>query len=408
MSRRPGQNGRIEKSGNAYYARFWLDEPGKDRRTYKRVRICPATDPGLLNPSQRKRRLREIVAEHDANSAEVVRAADAASLSITFEQQAETWLQSVQTRKRRPIRPRTAEAWTTYLKYINTVIGQMQLADINNRSMKTFVATMAAEKTKTGEPRFSPKSIESYLAIIKMVVASVLNDKDEPMFLVRWNHEVIDLPVVKGQNAPSFTAAEIETIISKAEGQDRLLYAFLAGSGLRIGEAFALTVSDIQGTVVNVRQSAWEGTMTDTKTDNGRRDVDIHSSLADALRDHIGDRTTGLVFPSERGTPLRKSNLLRRSLHPILEEMGKDPCGFHAFRRFRVGHLRKQHVPEILLRWWIGHSTVGITDRYGLEGVIRDTLFRTITAQKAALGFTVPRVAPIAPKAASGAAFVSA
>ena len=93
------------------------------------------------------------------------------------------------------------------------------------------------------------------------------------------------------------------------------------------------------------------------------------------------------MFPSERGTPLGKSNLLRRSLHPILKEMGKAPCGFHAFRRFRVAHLRKQLVPEILLRVWVGHSTGGITDEYALEGVKRDTLFRTMTAQKAGLGF---------------------
>jgi hypothetical protein len=37
------------------------------------------------------------------------------------------------------------------------------------------------------------------------------------------------------------------------------------------------------------------------------------SSLAEMLREYLGGRTTGYVFPSERGTPLRKSNLLRRS-----------------------------------------------------------------------------------------------
>jgi integrase len=223
--------------------------------------------------------------------------------------------------------------------------------------------------------------------VVKVVVASILNDKDAPAYPVKWNNKVLDLPVVKEQDTPSFTAAEIETIISKGDGQDRLLYAFLAGTGLRIGEIFALTVSDIKGSVIHVHQSAWESKMTDPKTKNGIREVDIHSSLADALSAHLGARTTGLVFPSERGTPLRKSNLLRRSLHPILKEMGKEPCRFHAFRRFRVAHLRLQSVPEILLRVWVGHSTEGITDKYALEGVKRDTLNRTITAQNAGVGF---------------------
>jgi hypothetical protein len=35
--------------------------------------------------------------------------------------------------------------------------------------------------------------------------------------------------------------------------------------------------------------------------------------------------------------------------------MGHEKCGFHAFRRFRFTNLRKQGVPEDLLRFWIGH-----------------------------------------------------
>ena len=66
-----------------------------------------------------------------------------------------------------------------------------------------------------------------------------------------------------------------------------------------------------------------------------------------------------------------------------------------------MAHLRKQLVPEILLRVWVGHSTEGITDKYALEGVKRDTLFRTITAQKASLGFVLPELRPIAPTVSS-------
>jgi integrase len=102
-------------------------------------------------------------------------------------------------------------------------------------------------------------------------------------------------------------------MISSANGQDKILYALLAGSGLRIGEAFALQVEDVCDTVIRVKRSAWEGDLGSPKTAAGKREVDIHSSLASALGDHIGSRKSGLVFPSARGTPQRKSNLLRRS-----------------------------------------------------------------------------------------------
>ncbi len=390
LSRRSGQNGWIEQRKGGFYGRFWMDVAGQEKRVCKRVRICPATGPGSLNASERSRRLKQILAASGANSEEVFREAEAANLGITFKEQSGAWLQSVQSRKRKPIKLRTAEAWTSHLKYVNGKIGQMQLADVNNRTMRGFVAEMASE-TKDGTPRFSAKSIENYLAVIKSVVASVLNDKGEPVYSVKWNHNFMDLPVVEEQNAPSFTAAEIETIISRANGQDKVLYALLAGSGLRIGEAFALQVEDVCDTVIHVKRSAWEGDLGNPKTAAGKREVDLHSSLASALRDHI--------------TPQRKSNLLRRSLHPILLEMGRPLCGFHAFRRFRAAHLDKELVPEILVHIWMGHSNKDISQRYARTGVKIDGMFRTITAQRVGLGFTLPELRPIAPTVSSDKSF---
>jgi hypothetical protein len=49
MSRRSGQTGHIEKKGNAYHARFWLDVPGQAHRVHKCVRVCPVNGPGSLN-----------------------------------------------------------------------------------------------------------------------------------------------------------------------------------------------------------------------------------------------------------------------------------------------------------------------------------------------------------------------
>jgi integrase len=395
MSRRPGQDGRIELRKGVFYARFWLDVAGQPKRIYKRVRICPASGPGALNASERARRLKDILVQFGANSEEVLRKAEAADLGTTFEQQAEIWLTTVQTRKRSPIKPRTAETWRSHLDYINEKIGPMPLSEVNNRTMREFVSVMSSE-IKKDRPRFSAKSIDSYLGVIKSVVASVLNEKGEPVYPVTWDNDFMDVPVIEDQNTPTFTAAEVETIISKAEGQYRILYALLAGSGLRIGEAFALTVEDVRGSVLHVKGSAWEGTVSSPKTKNGTREVDIHSSLAELLEDHLAGRSTGYVFQPSRKSPrpLRKSSVLRWSLHPILEEMKREKCGFHAFRRFRTAHHRTQPVPEILLRIWMGHSTRGITDRYALEGVKRNTLFRTMTAQKADLGFELHPVAP--------------
>jgi integrase len=240
-----------------------------------------------------------------------------------------------------------------------------------------------------------------------MVLGSALDDKGEPLYPVKWNHNFMDLPEIGKQRKPAFTAAEVTTIISKAEGQFRTLYALLAGSGLRIEEAIGLQVQDAHGAVLQVRHSHWNGELYSPKTAAGVRAVDLHCSLASLLREHIGNRKSGFVFQSSRGTPLSRSNVLRRSLHKILVAMGQEKSGFHGFRRFRITHLRKQRVMEVLLRIWVGHSTHGITDNYTVESLKADAEFRRLAAEEAGLGFHMPvepelPVARIAPRNCSG------
>jgi integrase len=175
----------------------------------------------------------------------------------------------------------------------------------------------------------------------------------------------------------------------------------LPESGLRVEEAFALQVEDIRVPVIRVRHSLWRGKLYSPKTRSAIREVDLHSSLAEALHDHIGGRTSGFVFQTSTGIPLARSNVLRRSLHKILEKMGREKCGFHAFRRYRVTYLRKQRVPEDLLRFWIGHAPQSVTDGY--SKVKEDVEFRRFTAEQTGLGFHMPTapklpVARIAPR----------
>jgi hypothetical protein len=198
MARRSGQNGWIDVRNGIYYARFWIDVPGRSSRKCKRVPICPVQGSGSLNASERSRRLKQIVEEFGVNDEVAARATQAANLGITFQQQSELWLTSVQSRKRKPVKRRTAEAWKSHLKYINTKIGSMVLADVNNSSMREFVTEMARE-TKAGSPRFSPKSIESYLAVIKSVVASVRNEKGEPIYAVQWDSNTWTFPSSKSR-----------------------------------------------------------------------------------------------------------------------------------------------------------------------------------------------------------------
>jgi hypothetical protein len=56
-----------------------------------------------------------------------------------------------------------------------------------------------------------PKTIDNYLKVAKAVVESLINDEGEPIFLRKWNHEFIDLPIVKDQHQPTISKGDISS-----------------------------------------------------------------------------------------------------------------------------------------------------------------------------------------------------
>ena len=147
-----------------------------------------------------------------------------------------------------------------------------------------------------------------------------------------------------------------------------------------------------------VEQSVWEGRKQTPKTNNARREVDLHPSVATLLRGFIGHRKDGFIFRSEEGTPIHQSNFLRRYLHPLLEQLGIEKQGFHGFRRFRVTHLESSTVPPALVKYWTGHANSSdgevvrrtVTDKY--VKMAKDTKFRAEVAERIGIGFELPKV----------------
>jgi len=155
------------------------------------------------------------------------------------------------------------------------------------------------------------------------------------------------------------------------------------------------------GATILVRQQAKGCKLTsDVKTRNAIR---IHPEVAKLLREFIGNRKSGLLFSSQNGTPLSKSNIRNRILYPILEAMGVEKGGPHVFRRFRATWLRKQKAPEDLIRLWLGHGGSTVTDLY--VNVEKEKAWRKKEAERVGVGFTLPTsVVPNVPKIRQGTA----
>jgi len=110
--------------------------------------------------------------------------------------------------------------------------------------------------------------------------------------------------------------------------------------------------------------------------------------LKEYLDQHQGTFMSDLLFQSKSGKPLHQSNMLRRTLHPILEKLNELKYGCHAFRRFRITHLRKKGVPEDFVHFWLGHAGKSVTDHYSK---LKDDLeFRKEVTDRVGLGFELP------------------
>jgi integrase len=192
------------------------------------------------------------------------------------------------------------------------------------------------------------------------------------------------MPIVREeeQRRPTVTGPEVEEILAGSKRRYAVLYAVLAGTGLRIGEALALKATDLSPDcrVLYVRRSIWGGKEQLPKTPNAVREVDVPEFLARLLQEHAAGKT-GYLFAASTGNPLQQRNVLG-----VLHDTKK--VGLHAFRRFRTEVLRRARCPEDLVRLWLGHAKKTVTDLYA-DGLKNDSAWRRKWCKRAGLGFSL-------------------
>jgi integrase len=352
------------------FGRYWIDVPGGvRRRRLVALGVCGTR-------SLARRKLCEHMEAEGINTKETFTSNTAPA--TTFREQAEIWIGSLATRRRKPVKPATIHGWQHSLdKWILPHLGERLLAEVSNGALKNLVERMAAAG-------LSAQTIVTHAKVVKMVVASAVDADGNQLYPRKWNPDFIGLPIVRkeDQHRPTVTGVEVEQILANSKRRYAVLFALLAGTGLRIGEALALKVTDlsIDCRVLNVRRSIWHGQEQAPKTHNAIREVDIAEPLALLLGEWAADKT-GYIFASRAGTPLIMRNVLRH-LHDTKK------VGLHAFRRFRAEVLRRAEAPEDLIRMWLGHSKKSLTDFYA-GGLKNDSARRKDWAERVGVGFSL-------------------
>jgi integrase len=141
------------------------------------------------------------------------------------------------------------------------------------------------------------------------------------------------------------------------------LWALLAGTGLRMGEALALRWEDVGSTAVHVREG---------KSDTSTRTVPLPDWAAEALEGHqeaTGDKR-GLVFRTSTGRPLDKRNV-NRWYHALLEAAGIADRRPHDLRHTYATRQVDEGTDLVTVSELLGHASITITAQYYVSGSSR-------------------------------------
>jgi integrase len=314
----------------------------------------------------------------------------------TFGTQSRIWIEELEARRNEPISPSTSDTYRIHINRLLALIpAETPLSEIHNGFVRDLVTKMGSLASKT---------VKETLATLRAIVASPLDPFTLDQIYPRvWNHKAIGARKVKNQKQPTVNAEQIEAAIKNARTwQEQLLYALLAGAGLRISECRAIRVGPIDGddqtawlpdrSLIKVRSTVFKGKELrgQVKTEAARRFVDLHSNLNEAIRkfvEAVGIQPGQFLFQAQ-------GKIVSATVWRMRAKQRGIP-GFHSLRRWRISHLRSVPVLEDLTQYWSGHGPKTITDIYSKLG--ENVELRESWAARAGLGFSLDRMGHPAP-----------
>jgi len=309
----------------------------------------------------------------------------------TIEQFSEVWLRDVVKRTRR------ASTYASYAQmfrlYINPKLGTMRLDRLTAARVQGWINILVDAGQGASTVRNAYLRLRGMLDIaVRYRLISANPAKD------------VDLPPITNDRARALTLSEARTLLLAADarrdvrkpyttrdGRSKslpklstryaLVYHLLLTLGLRRGETLGLSWEDVDweaGTVQVRRQvqqiNAKVVVSEYTKTDAGRRILPIPQALLERLRAHWQNQQEeralmgaswnerDLIFPTETGTPVSPSNLLRH-YRLLLRCAGLPSVRLHDLRH-TCATLLGESIGDRVIAAILGHTPGTVTARY--------------------------------------------
>ena len=237
-------------------------------------------------------------------------------------------------------------------KHLLPFFGRMQLRDIGPEEVQCFISSV----------KVSPKTKKNIFATFQMIWKSARN----------WNYVAHDatsgvaLPKRSRVVRRFFSLAEVQRILEAAPEPYRTFYWLAVETGMRAGELCGLRICDIDfhGSGLSVCQSAWRGKIQSPKSESAVRCFALSPRLLAHLAEHCKKwrpNEKGLLFATRNGTPWDANLLVKRKLYPLLDSLGIERGGLHAFRHTNSTLMDQLGAPFKVRQQRLGHSDVTLT-----------------------------------------------
>jgi integrase len=333
--------GVFKRNGGSYTGRV------RDRRGHHR-RVTGTT---IAEVKERMAAIRTDAARGEQNSRS----------SLTFQQYAESWIETYDGRTSRGIRPETVADYKRNLeRHAYPFLGGMRLAEIEPHDIRALMA--AIERTGV-----APNTVRIAMAPVKALLASAVEDR-----VLRWNPASgVRLKTTRrlagGEDVKALTEDELAALITATPERWRLLVEFLAQTGLRIGEAIALEWRDVDfgQRRVRVERRLYRGRLDEPKSRYGRRRVpltaDVTRRLWEQRKTAASAADCGLVFPGREGGYLDRNTMSQTWLKKSAAAAGVPWAGFHTLRHTCATLLFRHGLNAGQVQLWLGHHSPAFT-----------------------------------------------
>lgn len=169
---------------------------------------------------------------------------------------------------------------------------------------------------------------------------------------------------------------QIRLALSILSQREHLIFRLAVFHGVRPGEIFAIKLGKISDGSVLVDERAYAGKLDTPKGRKGKRTSRVVGLSPGTIAELEVWRTMlpdqgpdAFLFPTERGTLVRRDNVWYRHLRPQLERVGLEWANFQVLRRTNASLSRQAKIDDKVAADQRGHGLGVSLEVYSISGV---------------------------------------